>query len=131
MLPSSFRAHPLLRGAHLQTMASLLRPVPKLVLRCERLELPDGDFVDVGWSGEHNKSGPLAVLVHVLCCGSESKYTRGTASQLIARGWRTVILQLRGAAGGLPQCGGLLHTLLLWPLVAEHSSPDSRRACAG
>ncbi len=97
MLRSSFRPHPLLRGAHLQTMASLLRPAPKLVLRCERLELPDGDFLDVAWSGDHNKTGPLAVLVHGLCGGFESKYARGTACQLIARGWRTVILQLRGA----------------------------------
>ena len=94
---SSFRPHPLLRGAHLQTMASLLRPTPKLDLRCERLELPDGDFVDVGWSGDHNQTGPLAVLVHGLCGGFESKYARGTACQLVARGWRTVILQLRGA----------------------------------
>ncbi|MBP7608229.1 MAG: hydrolase [Steroidobacteraceae bacterium] len=96
-LHSSFRPHPLLRGAHLQTMASLLRPAPKLVLRCERLELPDGDFLDLGWSGDHNKTGPLAVLVHGLCGGFESKYARGTACQLIAQGWRTVILQLRGA----------------------------------
>jgi len=94
---SSFQPHPLLRGAHLQTIASHLRPAPTLVLRRERLELPDGDFVDLGWSGDHNKTGPLAVLVHGLCGGFESKYARGTACQLIARGWRTVILQLRGA----------------------------------
>ncbi len=97
ILRSSFRPHPLLPGAHLQTIASLLRPDPKLVLRRERLELADGDFVDVGWSGDHNTAGPLAVLVHGLCGGFESKYVRGTACQLIALGWRTVILQLRGA----------------------------------
>jgi predicted alpha/beta-fold hydrolase len=97
ILRSGFRPHPLLRGPHMQTMASLLRPAPTLALRCERLELVDGDFLDVGWSGDHNAAGPLAVLVHGLCGGFESKYVRGTASQLIARGWRTVILQLRGA----------------------------------
>lgn len=37
------------------------------------------------------------MLVHGLCGGFESKYARGTACQLIARGWRTVIFQLRGA----------------------------------
>jgi hypothetical protein len=97
ILQSSFRPHPLLSGAHLQTIASLLRPAPKLVLRRERLELADGDFVDLGWSGDHNASGPLAVLVHGLTGGFESKYLLGTACQLIAQGWRTVILQLRGA----------------------------------
>jgi hypothetical protein len=94
---SSFRPHPLLRGAHLQTMASLLRPTPRLDLRCDRLELPDGDFLDLGWSGDDNTTGPLAVLVHGLCGGFDSKYARGIARKLIARGWRTVILQLRGA----------------------------------
>ena len=97
VLRSRFQPHPLLRGAHLQTIASLFRPSPKLVLRYERLELADGDFIDLGWSGDHNKTGPLAVLVHGLGGGFESKYARGTACQLIELGWRTVILQLRGA----------------------------------
>lgn len=97
ILESSFRPHPLLSGAHLQTIATLLRPAPKLLLRRERLELTDGDFLDLGWSGDHNVNGPLAVLVHGLGGGFASKYLLGTACRLIAQGWRTVILQLRGA----------------------------------
>lgn len=97
IVQSGFRPHPLLSGPHLQTLAQLLRPQPRLALRRERLELADSDFVDVGWSGDHNASGPLAVLVHGLAGGFESKYLLGTACQLIALGWRTVILQLRGA----------------------------------
>ena len=97
MVASSFRPHPLLAGAHLQTLAALLRPLPVLALRRERLDLADGDFLDLAWSGEHNLKAPLAVLVHGLTGGFPSKYLRGTACQLIARGWRTVMLQLRGA----------------------------------
>ena len=97
ILQSSFRPHPLLSSAHLQTIASVFRPAPKLGLRRERLELDDGDFLDLGWSGDHNTDGPLAVLVHGLAGGFDSKYALGTACQLIAQGWRTVILQLRGA----------------------------------
>jgi len=97
ILQSSFQPHPLLSSAHLQTIAQLLRPAPNLTLRRERLELADGDFVDLGWSGDHNTNGPLAILVHGLAGGFESKYLLGTACLLIAQGWRTVILQLRGA----------------------------------
>lgn len=97
IVQSGFRPHPLVSGPHLQTIASLLRPAPKLDLRRERLELTDGDFLDLGWSGDHHTGGPLAVLVHGLGGGFDSKYVRGTACQLVARGWRTVILQLRGA----------------------------------
>src|SRR6185503_5087881 len=89
IVQSLFQPHPLLSGAHLQTLAQFLRPAPKLALRRERLELADGDFVDVGWSGDRNAQGPLAVLVHGLAGGFESKYLLGTAAQLIARGWRT------------------------------------------
>ena len=97
IVPSLFQPHPLFASAHLQTIATLLRPTPKLLLRRERLELNDGDFVDLGWSGDDNAQGPIAVLVHGLSGGFESKYLLGTASRLISCGWRTVILQLRGA----------------------------------
>jgi uncharacterized protein len=97
IVQSAFHPHPLLAGAHLQTLAQLLRVAPQPDLRRERLELCDGDFVDMAWGGEHNTRGPLAVLVHGLAGGFDSKYLLGTACRLIALGWRTLILQLRGA----------------------------------
>lgn len=97
IIHSDFRPHPLLRNRHVQTVfPSLLRPLPKLELRRERIELPDGDFVDLGWSGEQHARGPIAVLVHGLTGGFESKYLRGFAQQAIRRGWRIAALQLRG-----------------------------------
>jgi predicted alpha/beta-fold hydrolase len=95
LVAGSFRAHPLLRGPHLQTLATLLRPTPRLSLRIERRELPDGDFVDLGWCGEGR--GPLVVLLHGLSGGFDAKYARGLARRLLARGWRCVLLQFRGA----------------------------------
>lgn len=95
---SVFKPHYFLRNAHLQTLfPALLRQSPVLEIRRERLELPDGDFVDLGWSGPTASGLPLAVLVHGLTGDFESKYLRGTAQKLIAAGWRTVMLQLRGA----------------------------------
>lgn len=94
----SFVAHPLMANMHLQTLfPALLRPAPALEVRRQRLELPDGDFVDLGWCGAAQSGAPLAVLVHGLTGGFDSKYLRGTAQRLIAAGWRTVMLQLRGA----------------------------------
>ena len=108
IIDSGFRPHPLLRNRHLQTIyPTFLRPLPPLPIRRERLELADGDFVDLGWSGNTEGSGPVAILLHGLTGGFESKYLRGTARQLIARGWRTVALQLRGSGpdtNRLPRC---------------------------
>ncbi len=93
-----FVAHPILGHVHLQTLfPALLRRSPRLEIRRERLELPDGDFVDLGWSGPATPGTPLAVLVHGLTGDFESKYLRGTARKLTQLGWRTVMLQLRGA----------------------------------
>ena len=99
VVPGAFKPHPLLRNAHVQTIASLFRPMPKLALTIERRELADGDFVDLGWcSRDARESGaPLAVLLHGLSGGFDSKYARGLALQLNARGWKCVILQFRGA----------------------------------
>lgn len=96
IIDSQFRPHPLLSGAHVQTiLPSLLRPLPALTWQHERLETADGDFVDLGWLGDAQASR-IAVLIHGLTGGFESKYLRGTALQLVARGWRVVALQLRG-----------------------------------
>lgn len=95
---SRFRAHPLLRNAHQQTIAPLLfRRMPVLDLRIERLETPDGDFVDLGWVDRRHPSGPIAVLLHGLGGGFSSLYLRGLALRLEALGWRALLLQLRGA----------------------------------
>jgi predicted alpha/beta-fold hydrolase len=108
VVTGAFVPHPLLGNAHVQTLLPLLRPMPPLELRVERRELPDGDFVDLGWCEKSRGHGPLpqgallqrqplAVLLHGLTGGFESKYARGLARQLLARNWRVVILQFRGA----------------------------------
>lgn len=106
VLACDFRPHPLLRHRHQQTVApTFLRPRPELSLRIERCETPDGDFVDVGWAG--GTHGPIAILVHGLGGGFESKYLRGLARLLVERGWRVAALQLRGGGAEpnrLPRC---------------------------
>ena len=96
VVAGTFRPHPLFANPHAQTLLTTLRPTPKVDLRIERRELPDGDFVDLGWCGGPAE-GPLAILLHGLTGGFDSKYARGLARQLLQRGWRPVILQFRGA----------------------------------
>lgn len=108
VVAGAFVPHPLARNAHVQTLLPRFRPTPRLALRVERLELPDGDFVDLGWCEDGSESrlkallqgqstAPLAVLLHGLTGGFDSKYARGTALRLLRQGWRVVILQFRGA----------------------------------
>lgn len=93
---ASFVPHPLLRNPHLQTIAaSKLRLRPALQLRRERCELPDGDFIDIAWSGPDSEQ--RVILLHGLGGGFESKYALGMARQLHAMGLGTLQMQFRGA----------------------------------
>lgn len=100
ILQSQFQPAPGLRHAHLQTLfAALLRPSPRLILRRERFELPDGDFVDLDWSETGTRpNAPLVVLLHGLTGSIRSKYIRGLMRQLNANGWRAVLMHFRGAS---------------------------------
>jgi predicted alpha/beta-fold hydrolase len=95
---SSYRAPSWLPGGHLQTIyPALLRRVPALASRCERLELADGDFIDLEWSGD---GGPrLAILSHGLEADLKTGYIQGMAAALIRRGWDVLTWNFRGCGG--------------------------------
>lgn len=82
---------------HLQTIAgALVRKVGPVGWRRERLELEDGDFLELDHAGD----GELRVLVvHGLGGSSEAPYVRGMAHALMRRGLAVTALNLRGAAG--------------------------------
>ena len=98
MTQSAFRAPWWLRSAHLQTLwGPLLRRHPRVALRRERLELPDGDFIDLDWTSA--RAGPLVLVLHGLEGSSASHYARGLLSALQARGYRGVLMHFRGCSG--------------------------------
>lgn len=86
------------RGPHAQTLwPYLFRRNPRVVLRRERLELPDGDFLDLDWTtGTH---GPIVLVLHGLEGSSDSKYVRGLLKAVHERGWRGVLMHFRGCSG--------------------------------
>lgn len=65
--------------------------------RAERFELPDGDFVDLVWSGP--AGGALAVILHGLDGGFASPYVRRLMHALAARGIEACLMQFRGCGG--------------------------------
>lgn len=137
IIRSGFVPHPWLRGPHLQTIApTLLRPSPPLDLQIETLELPDGDYVRIGWAGSERVGQRVAVLVHGLTGGFISKYLRGLANLLIARDWRVAILELRGGGdepNRLPRNyhhGDTGDLRYLWRLLKQRD-PQARLAGVG
>jgi len=97
-LTSSFKPAWWLRNPHLQTLWPVfMRRRLHPPLRHERLELPDGDFVDLDWT--LNESGPIIILLHGLEGGSCSHYARGMLTALPRHGLRAVLMHFRGCSG--------------------------------
>lgn len=88
-----------LPGAHLETVYPLLRKPPPPDLLRERIETPDGDFIDCDWLSGGPAAAPLVVLFHGLEGSSSSHYARSLMRAVAARGWRGVIPHFRGCSG--------------------------------
>ncbi|MEK7322712.1 MAG: hydrolase [Pseudomonadota bacterium] len=93
----SFKPAWWLPGGHVQTLwPALLRRTISPVTRRERVELPDGDFIDVDWAGE---AGPIVIVLHGLGGSLDSHYARGILRAVAARGWRGALMHFRGCGG--------------------------------
>lgn len=96
---SDFTPAPWLTNPHLQTLwPALLRKFPEVTYRNERLELPDGDFVDLCWTPGTDE-GPIVVVIHGLEGSIRSHYAAGIMAAIHQRGWRGVFLHFRGCSG--------------------------------
>ena len=96
--------------------------MPLPAYRRERIDTPDGDFLDLDWCyGEPDKAGtpsanddapqargaggmppaetPLVVLFHGLEGSSSSHYARALMHAVTAQGWLGVVVHFRGCSG--------------------------------
>src|SRR6202035_5662525 len=69
--------------------------------RRERIDTPDGDFVDLDWLDVPGaaKHAPLVVLFHGLEGSSSSHYARALLRHLAGIRWRAVVPHFRGCSG--------------------------------
>jgi predicted alpha/beta-fold hydrolase len=95
LVQSTFHPPVLLRNRHVQTiLPALLQRRCRIPFERERLELPDGDFLDLDWSKGGNTR--LAILTHGLEGSSEAAYVRGMAQALSGVGWDILAWNFRG-----------------------------------
>ncbi len=95
---SSYRAPWWLPGGHLQTIyPALFRRVTRATARAERLELADGDFIDLEWA-ERGRDR-LAILSHGLEAEVGAGYMQAMAATVIRRGWDVLAWNFRGCSG--------------------------------
>jgi len=82
----------------LQTIhPALFRRMPVMTRRRERLDLPDGDFLDLDWAEQGRDR--LVILSHGLEANSHATYIQGMAAALQRRGWDVLAWNCRGCSG--------------------------------
>lgn len=87
-----------LPNPHLQTIwPYLARPRQTLNLLPERLELADGDFIDLLWT--KNESRHIIIVIHGLEGSINSHYARRIMYAIENHGWRGVFMHFRGCSG--------------------------------
>lgn len=95
---STFRPAWWLKSPHLQTLWPVFfRPRPKLDLQHERVELADGDFIDI--ASYPRPGSPLVLVIHGLEGSLQSHYAQTLLLALHKAGFASVFMHLRGCSG--------------------------------
>ena len=99
----SYGAPGWLPGGHAQTIYPALIRRPQVAYRRQRVDTPDGDFIDLDWleTYEPEDNAPLVVLFHGLEGNSRSHYAVALMAHLRSIGWRGVVPHFRGCSGEL------------------------------
>ncbi|NEV60897.1 hydrolase [Thiorhodococcus minor] len=96
MVPSDFKPAWWLPGPHLQTLwPSLARRRPRLNLTARRIELGDGDFIDLAVG---RSRGPRVLILHGLEGGLDSHYAGNLVAALDRAGFQPLFMHLRGCS---------------------------------
>jgi uncharacterized protein len=100
-----------LPGAHAQTVGGrFLRRFDVGEFRSERIELPDGDFVDIHESETGlQEDAPRALVLHGLEGSSRSNYVATVARELERVGFRALRLNFRACSGEMNRLPRFYH----------------------
>ena len=128
--PRPFRAAAWASGPHAQTLlARILRSASGPTYERERIEVPDGDFLDLDWAPEVDPSAPIVLVLHGLEGSAERGNVRSVCREFIARGVRPVVLNFRGCGGEPNRTPHFYHSgetgdprLVLERIRAQHPS---------
>ena len=113
-LDKSFKPAWWLPGGHSQTLWRKFSPTDKVNQVRERIELPDGDFIDLDWAGDGDigaEAGDTVVFIlHGLCGCSGSPYVLSLQSLLGRHDIASVAMNFRGCSGEVNRLAKAYHS---------------------
>ncbi len=100
LVPSNYRPPFLFRNGHFSTIYSgVFRKVNGVIQRRERIDLPDGDFLDLDWSEANIPTKKVVILLHGLEGDAQRHYMTGSAKKLNQNGYDCCAVNFRGCSG--------------------------------
>lgn len=98
------------RGGHLQSiLPGLFRKVKGVRYQRERIETPDGDFLDLDWLRKPEGSRQLVIVMHGLESNSDASYCLGIAKLFSQNGWDALAWNCRSCSGEMNRKFRLYH----------------------
>ncbi len=88
-----------LRNTHIQTILPVMTKVSKVPTSRHRLELEDGDFLDLDWIGKPKPSQPVILVLHGLEGCGNSHYVRRILASSRQKGIAACLHHHRGCSG--------------------------------
>lgn len=99
MTPEQFSPPWWAKSPHIQTILPVMTKIDKPLVNRERLELSDGDFIDLDWCGQPQNGQPIALLVHGLEGSSDSHYARRMLARCQQQGLTALVHHHRSCSG--------------------------------
>jgi uncharacterized protein len=97
-------------NGHFETIyPSSFRKVAGVAYRRERLDLPDGDFIDLDWARLPDETGKLVIVSHGLEGNSTRHYVTGTVKKFNTLGWDALAWNCRSCSGELNRLPRFYH----------------------
>ncbi len=138
IIESQFKPAWWLSNAHAQTIySSMHHPLPATIDKTEKIDLPDGDFIDLAWSTNNlPPEAPLVIILHGLGGGLESSYVARFMTAFNQQGWRAVLMHFRGAGkeyNRLPRAyhSGDTEDLDFFVNLLNEQEPHTKKAVVG
>jgi predicted alpha/beta-fold hydrolase len=101
-------------GGHAQTLWRKITPVAEVNHRRERIELKDGDFIDIDWHDAPDlnsvDNGTTVLILHGLCGCSKSAYVQSLQYKLGIAGIPSVVMNFRGCSGDVNRLAKAYHS---------------------
>lgn len=102
IVQSNYNPSFLFKNGHFSTIyAGIFREIDDFKQKRERIDLPDGDFLDLDWSFSNSPTRKVIIIIHGLEGNAQRAYISGSAKEFNVNEYDACAINLRTCSGEL------------------------------